>query len=120
MANAWQEAFDGIANVDIPVGDILEAVADAVVSPSNSFGYMDGGIDSAYRGFFGVEIETRLQAHIGTMYEGELPVGQAIVLETGHGAIPFLVAAPTMRVPSNVDDTVNVYLAFRAALLAPL
>jgi O-acetyl-ADP-ribose deacetylase (regulator of RNase III) len=79
---------------------------------------MDGGIDSAYRGFFGVEIESRFQKHIGTMHEGELTVGQAIVLETGHGAIPFMVAAPTMRVPTNIHDTVNVYLAFRAALLA--
>jgi O-acetyl-ADP-ribose deacetylase (regulator of RNase III) len=118
MANAWWEAFDDIANVDIQVGDILKGVADAIVSPSNSFGYMDGGIDSAYRGFFGVEIESRLQEHIGTMHEGELPVGQGIVVETGHAAIPFLVAAPTMRVPTNIHDTVNVYLAFRAALLA--
>jgi hypothetical protein len=30
------------------------------------------------------------------MLEGELPVGQAVVLETGHGTIPFLVAAPTL------------------------
>ena len=118
MATAWREAFDKVANVDIQVGDILKATADAIVSPSNSFGYMDGGIDSAYRGFFGVEIESRLREHIGTMHEGELPVGQAVVLETGHSAIPFLVAAPTMRVPTNIDDTVNVYLAFRAALLA--
>lgn len=118
MATAWREAFDDVANVDIQIGDILEAAGDAIASPSNSFGYMDGGIDAAYRGFFGVEIESRLQQHIGTMHEGELPVGQATVLETDHGAIPFLVAAPTMRVPTNIHDTVNVYLAFRATLLA--
>lgn len=118
METAWREAFDRVANVDIKAGDILEATADAIVSPSNSFGYMDGGIDSAYRDFFGVEIESRLQEHIGILHEGELPVGQAIVLDTGHEAIPFLVAAPTMRVPTDIDETVNVYLAFRAALLA--
>lgn len=89
MATAWREAFDKVANVDIQVGDILKAAADAIVSPSNSFGYMDGGIDSAYRGFFGVEIESRLQEHIGTMHEGELPVGQAIVLDTVTVRSPF-------------------------------
>jgi O-acetyl-ADP-ribose deacetylase (regulator of RNase III) len=118
MEDAWREAFNDVANVDVQIGDILKAVADAIVSPSNSFGYMDGGIDCAYRGFFGGEIESRLQKHIGAVHDGELPVGQAVVLETGHGAIPFLVAAPTMRVPTNIHDTVNVYLAFRAALLA--
>lgn len=46
IATAWREAFDKVANVDIQVGDILEAAADAIVSPSNSFGYTDGGIDS--------------------------------------------------------------------------
>lgn len=118
MASAWREAFDDAANIEIHVGNILDATADAIVSPSNSFGYMDGGIDSAYRDFFGVEIESRLQEHIRTMHDGELPVGQAVVLETDHRVIPYLIAAPTMRVPTNIHDTVNVYLAFRAALLA--
>jgi O-acetyl-ADP-ribose deacetylase (regulator of RNase III) len=49
---------------------------------------------------------------------GELPVGQAVVVPTGHESIPFLVSAPTMRVPSSISRTVNVYLAFRAALIA--
>jgi O-acetyl-ADP-ribose deacetylase (regulator of RNase III) len=51
---------------------------------------------------------------------GELPVGQAIVLPTQDTTIPFLVSAPTMRVPGDIADTVNVYLAFRAALIAVL
>jgi len=49
-----------------------------------------------------------------------LPVGQAIVLATGHESIPFLVSASTMRVPGSISRTVNVYLAFRAALIAVL
>jgi len=49
---------------------------------------------------------------------GELPVGTAEVVRTDHRDIPFLISAPTMRVPGDISDTVNVYLAFRAALLA--
>jgi hypothetical protein len=43
-----------------------------------------------------------------------------MVVPTGHETVPYLVAAPTMRIPDRVDDTVNAYLAFRAALLAVL
>lgn len=32
--------------------------------------------------------------------------------------IQYLVSAPTMRVPMNVTDTPNAYLALRAALIA--
>lgn len=49
---------------------------------------------------------------------GELPVGQAVILPTGHAAIRWLVSAPTMRVPSSISRTLNVYFAFRAALIA--
>jgi hypothetical protein len=33
---------------------ILEARVDALVIQANSFGFMDGGIDLAYRNFFGL------------------------------------------------------------------
>jgi O-acetyl-ADP-ribose deacetylase (regulator of RNase III) len=118
MVSAWELAFEGIAGVDIRKGDILSWTADAIVSPANSFGYMDGGIDAAYRERFGIQIELRLQERIRVHHEGELPVGQATVIETGQASVPFLVAAPTMRVPENVSGTANAYLAFRAALLA--
>jgi O-acetyl-ADP-ribose deacetylase (regulator of RNase III) len=81
---------------------------------------MDGGIDLAYRRYFGLDLQSRVQAKILSDYHGELPVGQAMVVPTGHKAVPCLVVAPTMRIPDRVADTVNAYLAFRAALLAVL
>jgi len=120
MAGAWASAFAGVPEVSIVEGDILEGAADALLSPANSFGYMDGGIDLAYRRLLGVGIETRLQARIASDFSGELPVGSAVVIETGHAAFPFMVAAPTMRVPEHIPDSVNVYLAFRAGLIAVL
>jgi O-acetyl-ADP-ribose deacetylase (regulator of RNase III) len=118
MAAAWAEVFGGDEHVEILVGDILDGPSGAVVSPANSFGCMDGGIDLAYRQFFGMEIQHRVQAKIRTEHYGELPVGQAMVVPTDHSRFPFLIVAPTMRVPDRIADTVNVYLAFRAALLA--
>ena len=38
-------------------------------------------------------------------------------METGNNRIPYLIAAPTMRVPMILADTVNPYLVARAALL---
>jgi O-acetyl-ADP-ribose deacetylase (regulator of RNase III) len=102
MVKAWRAVFQDAPQADIEVGSMLDFTADALVSPSNSFGYMDGGIDLAYRRFFGPEIEERLRRHLNTHHHGELPVGQAVVLETQHAGIPYLISAPTMRVPSVV------------------
>lgn len=118
MATAWAKSFGADNSVKIIEGDILHGSSGAVVSPANSFGFMDGGIDLAYRNFFGMDIQRRVQKKIHVDHFGELPVGQAIVVPTDHAQLPFLVVAPTMRVPDRIADTVNVYLAFRAALLA--
>ncbi len=49
-----------------------------------------------------------------------LKIGQAIIMETNDPdqQIKYLISAPTMRVPENVENTPNAYLAFRATLLA--
>jgi O-acetyl-ADP-ribose deacetylase (regulator of RNase III) len=118
MARAWSSHFGSQSNVWIHESDILAQRGDAILSPANSFGFMDGGIDLAYSHFFGWELQDRLQETLRRDHAGELPVGRAAIVPTGHSDIPYLVSAPTMRVPSNIADTVNVYLAFRAALLA--
>jgi|SRR5271155_3464872 O-acetyl-ADP-ribose deacetylase (regulator of RNase III) len=118
MAVAWGQAFESDDGIQIIEGDILVGTADTVVSPANSFGYMDGGIDQAYRNFFGMKVQHRVRGKIHADHFGELPVGQAVIVETDHPLLPFLIVAPTMRVPDRIGDTVNVYLAFRAALIA--
>jgi O-acetyl-ADP-ribose deacetylase (regulator of RNase III) len=120
VVQAWREHFKDIDAVKLSAGDIfeLDANVDAIVSPANSFGYMDGGIDLVYVERFGWELQDRLQSHIKEQHDGELPVGQATIVETDDPGIPFLVSAPTMRVPMNVSQTLNAYLAFRAAIRA--
>ena len=117
---AWELAFAGAEGVYLSGGEIFDASADAIISPANSFGYMDGGIDLVYSKFFGPELQESLQSLLQREHFGELPVGQAVIVRTGHAKIPLLVSAPTMRVPSNIARTANVYLAFRAALAAVL
>ena len=118
LGAAWEESFADVEAVEVSVGDILQLPADAIVSPANSFGYMDGGIDLAYSKHFGWEPEKRLRALLLADHHGELPVGQAVIVELGARGIRWLISAPTMRVPQDVSKTVNAYLAFRAILRA--
>ncbi|PYE53926.1 macro domain-containing protein [Deinococcus yavapaiensis] len=118
VVDAWRTHFHRLPSVDVSHGDIFDVSADAIVSPANSFGFMDGGIDLAYTGHFGWDLQDRLRDELRRSHVGELPVGQALVLETFDAHLPYLVSAPTMRVPGNVAESVNAYLAFRAALLA--
>jgi O-acetyl-ADP-ribose deacetylase (regulator of RNase III) len=59
-----------------------------------------------------------LQTLLRNEYGGELLVGQAVVIETKDPDYPWLISAPTMRVPMDIQHTVNAYLAFRAVLRA--
>jgi O-acetyl-ADP-ribose deacetylase (regulator of RNase III) len=115
---AWGAEFGHEPSVAISCGNIFEQAADAIVSPANSFGFMDGGIDLVYSHHFGWDLEASLKALLAEQHFGELPVGQAVILPTGQALIPYLVSAPTMRVPGPIGATANVYLAFRAALIA--
>lgn len=68
---AWREALVGFPALhplcEILTGNITELAVDAVVSPANSFGFMDGGIDLHYSTVFGWHVQERLQAFIKTM-----------------------------------------------------
>lgn len=117
LADAWAQFCGDLDGVTVHRGSILDLECDAVVGPANSFGFMDGGIDALYTDHFGHDVQERLQSLIRTRHHGELLVGTAEIVETNNPRIPFLIAAPTMRVPMILSDSVNPYLAARAALL---
>jgi O-acetyl-ADP-ribose deacetylase (regulator of RNase III) len=117
LATAWQAVCGDLPNISIHRGSIFDVDCDAVVSPANSFGFMDGGIDLRYSQYFGWDLQRRLQDMIRTRHHGELLVGIAEVVTTNDPRIPFLIAAPTMRVPMILRDSVNPYLAAKAVLV---
>lgn len=118
MARAWRSAFEDRDDVEVFEDDYFARPAAAMVSPANSFGIMDGGLDLAIRDTLGHAVQTRVQRAIVDNHHGELPVGAAEIVETDDTRFPLLVVAPTMRIPETVAQTLNAYLAFRAALLA--
>jgi len=117
LADAWRRFCGDLDCVEVHQGSIFDLNCDAVVSPANSFGFMDGGIDLLFSHYFGWQVQERLQALIATKHHGELLVGTAEIVETDNPQIPFLISAPTMRVPMILRDSVNPFLAARAVFL---
>jgi O-acetyl-ADP-ribose deacetylase (regulator of RNase III) len=119
MCDAFRRRFDGLPGVRVIRGTFEELEPhDAFVTAGNSFGIMTAGIDAAVVRYFGESLMHRVQQRIMDDFFGEQPVGTAFVVTTGHTSIPFLVHAPTMRVPSSIAGTDKVYNATWAALLA--
>jgi O-acetyl-ADP-ribose deacetylase (regulator of RNase III) len=118
LVDRWKEQFSNCPAVEVLAGDYFQRTADAIVSPANSFGIMDGGLDLALRDQLGFSVETRIQDVIDAKYHGELPVGCAEIVATDNPRWRYMIAAPTMRVPEPIPETINAYLAFRAVLVA--
>ena len=116
LANAWQRWCGDLPFVSVHHGSIFDVECDAVVSPANSFGFMDGGIDRLYMERFGPKIQNRVQHIIKREHDGELLVGAALIVKTSDKAIPYLIAAPTMRIPMVITGSLNPYLATRGIL----
>jgi len=117
LLEAWQRFCGDLPFVSSHFGSIFEVECEAVVSPANSFGFMDGGLDLLYSRHFGWGVQERLQKIIRDENGGELLVGAAALVPTEDEQIPFVIAAPTMRVPMILRDSINPYLAARAVLL---
>jgi O-acetyl-ADP-ribose deacetylase (regulator of RNase III) len=119
MCDAFRSRFAGLRGARVARARFEDlGPHDAFVTAGNAFGMMTAGIDAAVVRFFGEGLMRRVQHRIMNDYYGEQPVGTAFVLPTEHAAIPFLVHAPTMRVPGNIEGTDKVYSATWAALLA--
>ena len=117
LGDQWRQFFGSQPDVEVLQGDLCRVRADAVVSPANSFGFMDGGLDLALSQRFGWGLEERLQRVIAERPLRELLVGEALALPTGDPDVPWLISAPTMRVPMRLQQSVNAYLAMKAILV---
>jgi len=100
VADRLHYHFHGVAAVEVVHGDLLDLKA----------------IDDFHRG----EAQRRVTAAIREQFLGELPVGAALVVGLPARRFPFVVAAPTMRIPGSVRGSLNAYLSMRAALVAVL
>lgn len=119
LIEAWRVVFDPQMDVEVDIypGSIFDLQVDALVSPANSFGFMDGSLDYLISQSLGWHIQEKLQGVIKEKHGGELMVGNAEVIATDNKKCPYIVSAPTMRVPMVLGgNSVNTYLAAKAAL----
>lgn len=119
VVQAWRTTFEENPEVEIVPGSMLDQQVSAWVTPTNSRGSMDGGLDLIIKNFLGAKIEHRVQQEIGKVYHGLMPVGHATCVPTGANVPRYLISTPTMVASSeDVSDTLNVALACAAAFQA--
>ncbi|MFI5642171.1 ADP-ribosyltransferase domain-containing protein [Streptomyces goshikiensis] len=119
VVQAWRAAFADTPGIEIRSGSILDEDVDAWVTPTNSRGRMDGGVDAAIKRHLGSGIQVRVQRAIRDRFAGVLPVGSAVCVPSGAAVPRYLISTPTMvRSSQNVSATLNVALACAAAFQA--
>ena len=131
MTDAWKKYFSDIEDIEI-VNEDFAAFMDkhpnieAVVSPDNSFGLMDGGYDKAITNYFGEELMKDVQKIILRDWFGEQPVGTSITVPIyskrviNHFDIethPILIHTPSMRTPEIIKDSRIIYQCMRTTLI---
>ena len=98
---------------------MLDQKVSAWVSPTNSHGNMDGGLDAIIKNNLGQKIEQSVKQEIAKRFGAILPVGHATCVPTGRPSPRFLISTPTMvKSSEDISDSLNVALACAAALQA--
>lgn len=104
------------------VAEVERAPGTAFVSPANSLGFMDGGIDYVLSRVMFPGLEGRVKAairaagHTTLLGRPYLPIGRAVSVATPQREDVRLIAAPTMWLPQDVRGTHNAYHAMYAVL----
>ena len=129
-----QKSYENYS-IDTYTGDIRDMIGDntAYISPANSLLYFNGGVDYIYSKMF-PSLQTDAQelvkkynyklsdneAQSSNEVNYYLPVGSAMIVPVEHInekiEINYLIASPTMFMPSDIRNTSNVYYAFYAVI----
>jgi O-acetyl-ADP-ribose deacetylase (regulator of RNase III) len=117
---ALRNAFNNLHHFEFVQNNITSVKADCIVSPANSYGLMDGGVDRTINYSLNY-ISEKVKKIIQFRYGGEQPVGTCFIVPVENnqmttGNYKYLAHTPTMRIPKDVSNTDNAYIAFRALL----
>jgi len=121
--DAFSRAFRDVPHVALHREPIDKIKADCIATTANSYGRMDGGIDGTVNAMMTYYepnqsyFHERVQSMIRSRYCGEQPVGTTLLMRTHHPTYRWVAHMPTMRVPEDVSESLNAYLAFRSLLV---
>ena len=90
----FQAFKDYEPDFQLEFGNPMAYEVDAVVSPANTLGIMNGGFDASIRRVLGTWAEVNARKAIDE--RGGIKIGEAIVVSTYHKKITKLVVAPTI------------------------
>lgn len=97
-------------SVEVVKGDLTEIVVEVIVNPSNSFGFMGGGVAYTIKKKGGVVIEEEACS------KAPIHVGSAVLTTGGLLKVSNVIHASTMENPSEKIGVGNVKKAVSAAL----
>lgn len=118
VCEAWSHAFAEHPEIEMHYGKFQSVYGwDCVVSPANSFGIMDGGIDLHIIEYFGADMQDEIKNNIKVCWYGEQPLGTCKLFYSDTEK-RWIAHTPTMRIPSDIRGTSNVYYAMKAMLSA--
>ena len=129
MTDAWHKYFDVLKDEKIKiVNENFESFMnnhpniEAVVSPANSFGLMDGGYDKAIIDYFGETLMNDVQRNILNKWYGEQPIGTSMTIPISTRIVNdkkycILIHTPTMRTPEQIIDYRIIYQCMRTTLI---
>lgn len=126
VIEAIKKAFEGRKSPQITFHFVCDDIfslsgVDAYITAGNSYGVMSGGIDLAFRNFFGIRLQDAIQHeiffHPSIVHKNGLQVGETVWVKTRlNDSITQIVYAPTMQKPEDISETNNVWLSFLAIL----
>ena len=114
----YQAFKDYEPDFEVEFGNPMAYDIDAIVSPANTWGLLDGGFDASIRRVFGEWGQVNIKKAI--LERGGIKIGEAIVVKTYHRQISRIVVAPTMTHLSEKggDASMAYTVAFSAVIAA--
>lgn len=121
MLKKWSMIFDEkhYRSIDISVGDFFDRDFissnnfNGIIMPGNSFG-ISNEISDKYEKMFGKNLMNDIRTKIIEQYDGELVIGMSIIIPiSGRMNIIY---TPISGYDESVENSINCYLAFKAAL----
>ncbi len=97
----------------------LENKFDCIISPGNSFGLFDGGIDGVINKFFSEidEFIVHIQKQLIEMCGGYQQPGTCKLFTTGIKKCPYIAHTPTMGIPLAISDFSIIYHGMWSVLI---
>jgi len=121
ITDSLKEEFKPYEEVEVVNDDFrhfMETHKDikCIVSPANSFGYMDGGYDAAITDYFGNDVQKGVRKYIDKHLFGEQPIATSIMVNIPN-TDKKLIHTPTMRLPSPIRDPFIIYQCMRTTMM---